>query len=376
MPASSAPRWGPAWRFAASKGRSPSCTARRAAPTYIRRYMISHFREPMDIASSNFSEATAIFGGRENLREGLGERHPPVRTRADRHRHHLPGRDDRRRRGLPSPARFAPKPIAPLPELVHVSTPSYAGTHVEGFHAAVRAMVETLAEAGPAARGHQPAARHGLAGRSALPEGDVAAISAWSRSCCPTTRDTLDGPTWSEYQRIPPGGTPIDGDPPHGRRPGDHRVRLDAATRPNTAGRAARRAIRRAALRIAAADRRRRRPTGFFDVLERLTGRPMPAAHRGRARPADRLLRRRPQVRVRQAGRGLRRAGPGRRAGLVAGGDRHGAGALRLGRQEPAACASRSRRSSRTSREDMTVIEGADFAEIEDPCRRPCSPTW
>ena len=35
--------------------------------TYIRRYMISHFKEPMDIACSNFGEATAIFGGKENL---------------------------------------------------------------------------------------------------------------------------------------------------------------------------------------------------------------------------------------------------------------------------------------------------------------------
>ena len=31
--------------------------------TYIRRYVISHFREPIDIASSNFSESSAIFGG-------------------------------------------------------------------------------------------------------------------------------------------------------------------------------------------------------------------------------------------------------------------------------------------------------------------------
>ena len=46
--------------------------------TYIRRYMISHFREPLDIASSNFSEEAAIFGGRENLRTGAGKRRPPI----------------------------------------------------------------------------------------------------------------------------------------------------------------------------------------------------------------------------------------------------------------------------------------------------------
>ena len=32
------------------------------------------------------------------------------------------------------------------PALVRVSTPSYAGTHMEGFHAAVKAVVDQLAE--------------------------------------------------------------------------------------------------------------------------------------------------------------------------------------------------------------------------------------
>ena len=34
--------------------------------TYIRRYLISHFNEPVDIASSNFTEETAVFGGGAN----------------------------------------------------------------------------------------------------------------------------------------------------------------------------------------------------------------------------------------------------------------------------------------------------------------------
>ena len=39
--------------------------------TYIRRYVISHFKEPIDIASSNFSEESAIFGGGDNLKKAL-----------------------------------------------------------------------------------------------------------------------------------------------------------------------------------------------------------------------------------------------------------------------------------------------------------------
>ena len=37
-----------------------------------------------------------------------------------------------------------------LPRLVRVSTPSYSGTHMDGFHAAVTSLLDTLAEAGPA----------------------------------------------------------------------------------------------------------------------------------------------------------------------------------------------------------------------------------
>jgi len=33
--------------------------------------MISHFREPMDIASSNFGEESVVFGGKQNLFDGL-----------------------------------------------------------------------------------------------------------------------------------------------------------------------------------------------------------------------------------------------------------------------------------------------------------------
>ena len=39
--------------------------------TYIRRYLISHYKEPIDIASSNFHEETAVFGGSHNLKIGL-----------------------------------------------------------------------------------------------------------------------------------------------------------------------------------------------------------------------------------------------------------------------------------------------------------------
>ncbi len=53
-------------------GALPFLHGSQGCATYMRRYLISHFREPMDIATSGFSEATTIFGGGANLRQGLG----------------------------------------------------------------------------------------------------------------------------------------------------------------------------------------------------------------------------------------------------------------------------------------------------------------
>ncbi len=39
--------------------------------TYMRRYIISHFREPMDIASSSLGEKHAVYGGGPNLKLGI-----------------------------------------------------------------------------------------------------------------------------------------------------------------------------------------------------------------------------------------------------------------------------------------------------------------
>ena len=36
-----------------------------------------------------------------------------------------------------------------LPPVVYVATPSYAGSHAEGFHATVRALVDALSDDGP-----------------------------------------------------------------------------------------------------------------------------------------------------------------------------------------------------------------------------------
>jgi len=92
--------------------------------------------------------------------------------------------------------------------LVHVSTPSYAGTHMEGFHTAVRGAVEQLAEGG------ETEERINLLPGFVSPADlrhlkEIVADFGLTATILPDISDTLDGPALREYEKIPAGGTPI-----------------------------------------------------------------------------------------------------------------------------------------------------------------------
>ena len=53
--------------FRGIEGCVPLIHGSQGCATYIRRYLISHFREPMDVASTSFDESATIFGGQSNL---------------------------------------------------------------------------------------------------------------------------------------------------------------------------------------------------------------------------------------------------------------------------------------------------------------------
>jgi len=176
--------------------------------TYIRRYLIGHFRDPVDIASSNFSETAAVYGGGPILRLGLENvirQYDPgligiattclsetigddVSMYLHEFRRDNPDRD--------------------LPVLVHVSTPSYRGTHAEGFHAAVRAVALALAEGGSPER--LVNILPGMVSPADLRYlKEIAADFELPAVILPDYSDTLDGPSWEDYQRLPEGGTPL-----------------------------------------------------------------------------------------------------------------------------------------------------------------------
>jgi nitrogenase molybdenum-iron protein NifN len=198
--------------FRGIEGAIPYLHGSQGCATYMRRYLISHFREPVDIASSSLGEKQAIYGGGPNLKQGLrnviAKYHPQLigvattcltETIGD----DVPGllrefEEEFRRDG----------DADDLPRLVRVSTPSYAGTHAEGFHATVRAVVDQLA-----AGGNPSEAVNLLPG--AVSPADIRHLKEILRdfgltgTILPDISESLDGPALRNYEELPQGGTAL-----------------------------------------------------------------------------------------------------------------------------------------------------------------------
>lgn len=176
--------------------------------TYIRRYLISHYKEPIDIASSNFNEETAVFGGSHNLKLGLKnvtqQYKPRVIGIATTCLSETIGDD------VPMILREYESIMGGagnIPSMIFASTPSYSGTHIDGFHAAVRSAVSTFAVGG--AKKNMINLFSGM-----ISPADIRYLKEILKEfgmpfmLLPDYSQTLDGGPWGEYHRIPPGGTP------------------------------------------------------------------------------------------------------------------------------------------------------------------------
>ena len=239
------------------EGCIPFLHGSQGCSTYIRRYLISHFREPMDIASSNFHEDAAIFGGSKNFSQGAlnitRQYQPQLIGAATTCLTETIGEDMprlvfelREQRGSAA---------API---VHASTPSYRGTHIDGFHAAVKALVEQLGSApapgaadcalaignSASANNSQNADATNVQREGALNDSrggcapqsisatmaspprinlfpgmvsaadlrhlkEILADFSLNYTLLPDYSESMDGETWSEYEKIQSGGTPL-----------------------------------------------------------------------------------------------------------------------------------------------------------------------
>jgi len=198
--------------FRGIEGAVPFLHGSQGCATYMRRYIISHFREPMDIASSSLGEKHAVYGGGPNLKLGLKNVMSKYKAKmigiATTCLTETIGDD------VPMIVHEFRRDLAEImgahgsPALVTVSTPSYSGTHMEGFHAAVKAAVDQLAEEGAIHR--RVTLFPGL-----ISPADIRYLKEifedfrLDATILPDISLTLDGPAVTEYEKLPSGGTPI-----------------------------------------------------------------------------------------------------------------------------------------------------------------------
>jgi len=195
--------------FKGIEGCVPLIHGSQGCATYIRRYMISHFKEPVDIASSNFSEESTVYGGSKNFITGIDniirQYKPKGIGIASTCLSETIGED------IPGHIRHyrEVREGCVLPEFVHASTPSYCGSHAEGFHNTVLSVLRTFAQS----KGN----RQGL---TVLPGMVTPAdirylkelLSAFTLkgTIFPDYSETLDNVYTSEYELIPSGGTTME----------------------------------------------------------------------------------------------------------------------------------------------------------------------
>lgn len=197
--------------FRGVAGCIPLIHGSQGCATYIRRYTISHFREPMDIASSSISEDSTVFGGTRHFSTALDNvirQYSPAAVGVCTSCLSETIGDDV---GLFVREYEAAHKGLPMPALIRASTPSYKGTHVDGYHAAVRAILSGLVKEKRPTVAQQVTLLPGFVSPADLRHfKEVAAAFGLDAILVPDYSETLDGPSWDAYHRLPEGGTPVE----------------------------------------------------------------------------------------------------------------------------------------------------------------------
>ncbi len=180
--------------------------------TYIRRYMISHFREPVDLASSSFDEGAVVFGGNESLFKAIAnveERYAPELVAIATTCLSETIGDDVASYVREYEARYPDR----VP-LAFVSTPSYRTAHADGFRAALLSLVKRFSQPASSANGFKGGPGLNLFAGMVSPEdirhlNEICGSFKLRADVLPDYSDSLDGTVWGEYKALPEGGTSI-----------------------------------------------------------------------------------------------------------------------------------------------------------------------
>ncbi len=201
---------GAAIAFKGIEGAVPYLHGSQGCATYMRRYIISHFNEPIDIASSSLSEKHAVYGGGANLKLGLinvtQKYRPQLIGIATTCLTETIGDDVKMFLNQYDKEVQGEKPI-----MVEVGTPSYNGTHMEGFHNAVASVVDTLAGIGEEDEsGDKINILPGFVSPADIRYlKEVTEDFTLKATILPDISDTMDGQAAKTYEKIQPGGTPL-----------------------------------------------------------------------------------------------------------------------------------------------------------------------
>lgn len=128
------------------KNAMPLIHGSQGCATYMRFQLIRHFREPIEVASTSLSEKTVIYGGEQNLLKALKnvseKQNPDMVCVMSSCLTETIGED----MDL-AIAKFKEANIGmDLPEMIAIPTPSYAGSHIEGYDKAIYSIVKHCAE--------------------------------------------------------------------------------------------------------------------------------------------------------------------------------------------------------------------------------------
>lgn len=127
------------------KGAMPLIHGSQGCSTYMRFQLCRHFREPINVSSTSMSEGTVVYGGEGNLLKALNtiwkEYNPELIGVTSSCLTETIGDD----MSLIIKKFKNSHPDEELPSIVPISTPSYSGSHVDGYDKAIKSLVQNLA---------------------------------------------------------------------------------------------------------------------------------------------------------------------------------------------------------------------------------------
>lgn len=269
---------GAALAFKGIEGTVPYLHGSQGCATYMRRYIISHFNEPIDIASSSLSEKHAVYGGGANLKLGLMNVTKKYRPRligvATTCLTETIGDDVKM-----ILKQYDEEVQGDKPTMVEVGTPSYNGTHMEGFHNAVASVVDKLAgREGSEGAGSELTIMPGFVSPADIRYlKEIVEDFSLKTTILPDISDTMDGQAAKTYKKIQPGGTPLSDIAAMGNSTAS--IEFGHTMSDKSGGSIL-------AEKFGVENRRMRQPMGigatdlFFDHLAKLAGSQVPEKHR------------------------------------------------------------------------------------------------